>query len=348
MGQPDVGGFNSVSYTASVNHLHATGAVFARSATAHTTGDYTNYAPALDPKKLKKNKDGVGMRESCYGGSDSVISIVFALDGTGSMAQVPHELQKNLPAIIGLLESQGHADKVDILTCIFDDEYSLEDAAFQITQFEAGFDPLLKAVNELIIPGQGGGNDGESYHLAIYAAANHTRLECWEKEEKKGFFIMVGDEPPYFDNGDWRKHGTSKEIAKSVFDDTLQAEVPMLSSLKKLAERYHVFMIRPHETSHGKNPRVQKMWVELFSEAGLNPQNVVEVKETGSIVPTMAMLIGKTLGSEEQELVEVLKTQHITGIADAVKATKAIVPVDTTVTKAAGELSVAGEGCERL
>lgn len=344
------GAFDSINYASSVTSLRGTKAHFAHTAAAHSTGRYTDFTDALDPKKLKKNDEGIGMRESCYDPAfTDLLSIVVALDGTGSMARVPQELQAGLPEIINLLKASGHADHVNVLVELFDDENVVPGAAFQMSQFETAADLLLKATNELIIPGMGGGNDGEAYHLAIYAAANHTLLEGFEREGTKGFFFLIGDEQPYYDDDDFRVKGTTPEVAKEVFGDTLQAEVPMLTSLKKLAERYHVYKIRPGATSHGRNKAVLKRWQELFREAGLNPQNVLEVEETVAVVPTIALTIGKVLGSSEEELIDVLKTTSVPGLDDAIAATKAIVPVESALVKGSiGELATSEEGRERL
>ena len=222
-------------------------------------------------------------------------------------------------------------------------------ASFQISQFEAGAEPLLKAINGLIIPGQGGENVGEGYHIPIYAAANHTRLESFEKEGRKGVFVIIGDEPPMYDDGDFNVRGTTPGLASLVFGDTLHAEIPMVASLKKLSETYHVFAIRPGATSHGSNPRVTKRWQDMFVAAGLNPQHVVEIALTKDIVPTIAAVVARVEGASEPELVDVLKVKIPKALKSVIAATKSIVPAESGVVKGSvGELAASGEGRERL
>lgn len=211
-----------------------------------------------------------------------------------------------------------------------DDEHAIPpDAAFQMSQFETDAPKLVEALNEMIIPGCGGGNRGEAYHLSFYAAANHTRLESFERDGTKGFFFMICDEEPFYGANDPNMYGTRPQVAKEVFGDTLEKEVAMLESVKKTAERYHVFIIRPGHTSHGKNHSISGLWRKLLKDAGVNPENVLEVDETDAIISTIAISIATTLGAEKDEIEEILKQQGAAGLVSALSATKDLVPVST-------------------
>ncbi len=331
------GSFSSVDYGAAVSKLRATGATFKRSATAARTGDYTKIAEILNPRKLKD-----GIRECCFApGFQDAIPIIVSIDGTGSMENVPHDIQKGLPDLIGLLTEQSITDHPNVMFLCHDDERALPpDAAFQMSQFETDAPKLLEALNELVIPGQGGGNRGEAYHLAIYAAANHTRSEAFNRDGTKGFFFMICDEEPFYDAEDPKTNGTTPALAKEVFGDKIQAEVSMLDSLKKLVERYHVFIIRPGHTSHGTNKRITRLWQDLLRDAGENPQNVQEIEKTEAIVPTMALTVGAILGADRDELADVLKAKGVKGVDNAMAATTALTVVTNTLV-AAGKTSAA-------
>jgi hypothetical protein len=325
------GSFDAGAYDAATRHLAATGATFARSAAA-ARDPHVGIADILDPRKLKN-----GIRECCFApGFDDATAIVVALDGTGSMQDVPGELQKELPKLITLLKEQGVTDRPNVMFEMFDDVYATPpDAKFQMGQFETAAPELLTALNEMIIPGNGGGNRGEAYHLAIYAAAHHTKLECFDRDGKKGFFFMVCDEEPYYDDKDPAKHGTTPEVAREVFGDKLEAEETMLDSLKELCKRYHVFIIRPEHTAHGRNPKIAKQWQDMLRKAGENPQHVLQVAETDAIVATMALCVGTALGAERDDLVDVLRTKGAAGVDAANAATTALVLVgDAKVAKA--------------
>lgn len=316
--------FNSTDYSAGVSRLRSTGKAFARASSATAKGAYDDIAEILDPKKLKNS-----MREACFAaGFNDSTPIIVSLDCTGSMSNVPKEIQGELPKLIDLLIEQGISDHPNLMFMAHDDETVVKNAAFQMSQFETGADELVKSLNEMIIPGNGGGNDGEGYHLSCYAAARHTRLECHERDGTKGFMIYICDEQPYYDAADPATHGTTPEIAMSVFGDRLQETVTMLDSMKEVCKRYHVFVIRPGHTSHGKNHKITKMWQELLSNAGENPEHVLEIEETSAIISTIALAIGRLCGADSDEMVDVLKTKNAIGVDAAAAATKAIVPAN--------------------
>lgn len=333
--------YRSFDYTAGVDALRATGKIFARSSAAAATGDYTgSISDILNPRNLKN-----GMRESCYAdGFNDVLSVVISIDGTGSMQRVPYELQERLPTLIDLLTTQGITDHPNILFMCHDDETVVPNAAFQMSQFEIGATELVTALNEMVIPYQGGGNDGESYHLALYAAANHTTLESFEQEGKRGFMFMICDEQPFFDKGDPAKRGTTPTMAAQVFGDSIEKEVPMVESLRSLLDRYYFFCIRPGHTSHGTNKGITRQWQNLVQDAGGNPEYVLEVDATDEIVSTIAMCIGRLHGMEEEDIVDVLTTMGSVGVVGASRATAALVPVvgvTSVARKASGTIQTA-------
>lgn len=319
------GSFQSTSYNASVRSLAAKGQTYQRSAQAQQTGNYNDIAEVLDPSKLKN-----GIRESCViDGCEDVLPVIVSLDNTGSMQDIPHYLQKELPKLIDLMVEQGVTSHPNVLFMGHDDELVVKNAAFQMSQFEIESDKLLGALNEMIIPQNGGGNDGEGYHLSIYAAARHTRLESFEKHGVKGFLFLIGDENPYYHNGDPSTLGTTREIAEAVFGDKNEGTVTMLESLKQAAEKYHIFLLRPQHTGNGTNENIGKNWKNLFQKAGINPENVIKVQETSEIVTTMCMIIGRIAGVEESEIVDVLRKKGTAddALANVARSTTALVPV---------------------
>lgn len=319
------GSYSSTKYKAAVDHIHSTGAAFARSATAVSSGNIRgNISEILDPRKLKN-----GIRESCFvDGFNDADAIAVGIDGTGSMRKVPEVIQKGLPDLIDTVVDRGISDHPNVMFICFDDENSIPpDAAFQMSQFEIGATELVESLNNLVIPGQGGGNDGESYHLFFYALANHTRIESFERDGRKGYAFLICDEQPIFDRLDYTKRGTSPEVAKATFEDTIEKEVSMLESVRKTAEKYHVFILRPHHTCHGEDVSITRMWQDLLEKAGVDPEHVMEIKDPNSIISTMVLAIGRLTGVDSSELVSVLRAKGASGIDDAAAATKSLVPV---------------------
>jgi len=77
------------------------------------------------------------------------------------------------------------------------------------------------------------------------------------------------------------------------------------------------------------------MWQKLLKAAGENPEHVLEIAETEAIIPTMALSIGGILGADRDEIVDVLKTQGVSGVDIAVVATQGIIPAGCAVAKVA-------------
>jgi len=334
--------YSSTSYRAATESLKSSGKVFERSKSASIKGDYSDISELLDPKKLKN-----GIRESCFAeGFEDATPIVVGIDCTGSMQSVPGQIRDDIPNLMDLIIEKGLSDHPNVMFIGFDDERVTPNAAFQISQFETGHDELLTALNELVIPARGGGNFGEAYHLFFYALANHTKLECFDRNGEKGFAFLIGDESPYYDNESPLKHGITPDIAKSVFGDSIQDEIPMVESIKKTAERYHIFVLRPHHTSHGTNQKISRMWQDLLSEAGVNSQNVIEVEKTENLVSTMILIMTRIKGEDTTDVVSVLKEKGATGLDSVIKSTMAVAPVmgsSVAVGTISGELVTSDE-----
>lgn len=122
------------------------------------------------------------------------IPIQFYLDMTGSMGSVPHLMIKDgLPTLMSTLIQNGVPDAALLFGGIGDHE--VDKYPLQIGQFESGDAELDMWLTRTYIEGGGGGNSGESYHLAWYFAANHVVTDAFQKRGKKGFVFTIGDEP---------------------------------------------------------------------------------------------------------------------------------------------------------
>ncbi|MES2774781.1 MAG: hypothetical protein V4722_11390 [Bacteroidota bacterium] len=141
------------------------------------------------------NPNGIVFRESCDSAAHpNTIPIQFYLDVTGSMGHIPHEMIKSgLPTLMGTLIQNGVPDAALIFGAVGDHE--CDRFPLQIGQFESGDAELDMWLTRTYLEGGGGGNEGESYLLAWYFAANHIKTDAWDKRGKKGFVFTIGDEP---------------------------------------------------------------------------------------------------------------------------------------------------------
>jgi hypothetical protein len=184
------------------------------------------------------------------------LSIIFALDTTGSMGNVPAAMIRDgLPQIMGNIIQRGEKDPQVCFVGVGDHE--CDSAPLQVGQFESSDELLEKWLKVVYLEGGGGGNGGESYPLAWYFAAYHTSIDCWKKRKRKGFLFTVGDEPPLksfpattlkklFGVGQYKDHTADELYAKA-------------------SEMYHVFHIHTKETLNGgRNPSTINGWKEML------------------------------------------------------------------------------------
>jgi len=264
----------------------------------------------LDPRNRKSDVYEATLAGKCK----TLLPIIVSIDGSASMKKIPTYLQKYLHGIFDSLISQG-IDCPNVMIMSHDDEHAVPpDAAFQMSGFLENKVALSRTINDdVFFTGCGGGNKGEAYHLPFYAAANHTNF----KAEGKGFLFIIGDEEPYYGAGDPAKRGTSPEIALEIFGDVLDNEVPMLQSVKKAAEKYHIFVIRPLHTNNGPTQKITKAWQKLFELAGVDSDNVLEPTDTVAILPAMAYAICLTRGDNVEKLEAVLKEMGVKNLCSA-------------------------------
>lgn len=121
--------------------------------------------------------------------------IVVAMDVTRSRGDDSRAIYAKLPMFIGQIELRNYVPGPAISFAAIGDATSGDRAPLQVGQFEA--DNRLDAVLSKIWLEEGGGGSGqESYELAAYYYARHTKLAAHERGDK-GFFFFLGDEGFY-------------------------------------------------------------------------------------------------------------------------------------------------------
>ncbi|MCB1172799.1 MAG: VWA domain-containing protein [Leptospiraceae bacterium] len=147
-----------------------------------------NLDPDMDPRqiKLRESRDSAEHPDS--------LAIIVALDVTGSMGFIPEALVKDtLPDLMGSLIEAGIEHPQVLFLGIGDHVY--DSAPLQVGQFESSAELLDRWLTRVFLEGGGGGNGGESYHLAHFFASRFTTIDCFEKRQAKGFLFTIGDEP---------------------------------------------------------------------------------------------------------------------------------------------------------
>lgn len=221
---------------------------------------------ALHMAHESMNPNGVIVREA----RDSevhpnTVPIILGLDVTGSMGHIPHELIKEgLPKLMGGIIQGGVPDPALLFLGIGDhecDRYPL-----QVGQFESGDEELDMWLTRTYIEGGGGGNAGESYLLAWYFAAFHTKADAFEKRVQKGLLFTVGDEPGL------------KTLPASAIKEIMGQGQQTYTHLELLAEaqkRYDVYHISVLHSGQAINADVE--WKELLGQNCLSIEDHREI-----------------------------------------------------------------------
>ena len=144
----------------------------------------------LDPKSIK-------VRESVDSPANPKSTpLIIAVDQTGSMGYLATEIIKTgLGVIMGEVYSRKPISDPHIM-CMAVGDSKCDSSPLQATQFEADL-KLAEQMENFFIEAGGGGNGGESYHLAWYFAAMKTKTDSIIKRGKNGYLFTIGHEPPH-------------------------------------------------------------------------------------------------------------------------------------------------------
>jgi hypothetical protein len=204
------------------------------------------------------NPSGIVVRESRDSKEHpNVVSVILALDVTGSMGTIPHFLVKEgLPNIMASIINGGINDPQLLFLAIGDHEW--DNSPLQVAQFESSDELLDKWLTDVYLEGGGGSNAGESYLLAWYFAGFHTLIDCFEKRGQKGFLFTIGDEPTL--------KSVSKRELQNIMGDGQYDEFSADMLLEKAREKYHCFHLHIKQTGAGSRQETMDGWKQLMGE----------------------------------------------------------------------------------
>jgi hypothetical protein len=223
------------------------------------------------------NPKGLKVRE-CRDSADhpDALGIIFSLDVTGSMGDIPHLLAKEeLPKLMKLITACGIADPQVMFMAVGD--ANSDNAALQVGQFESTAELMDQWLVWSYLEGGGGGTGHESYELAFYVAAQHTDTDNWVKRKKKGYFFMTGDELPY--------PAVSRHQVEALLGEKLDEDIPIEEVIAAAAEMYHLFFLIPDQ---GRAQKVGDRWRELLGD------HVIRMDSPQDTCAVAAALVGLT------------------------------------------------------
>lgn len=183
-------------------------------------------------------------------------SIILVLDGTGSMGSVPAVLLKDgIPSIIQRLFDAGISNPQVSFVVIGD--HITDKFPLQASQFESSDELIDECLLNCLLEKRGGGNNGESYSLAWYHAANHTSIDCFEKRGIKGTLISIGDEPFHME--------VPGNVIKRIYGmDEEPSGFNSVEILQKAKETYNVHHINVNMTRNGSIEK--KRWIRALRD----------------------------------------------------------------------------------
>lgn len=229
------GSFTSASYAAYNSSLSAVDGRIYNEKTGRVEGQ-TYIARSLD-KSLDPTMFNV---RECVNSDEhpNTIPVILALDVTGSMGSACSETA----AALGLIMTELYKKFKDIEFCIMGiGDLAYDDAPIQMSQFESDV-RIAEALDKIYMEHGGGGNSYESYTSAWYMGLHRTRLDCFDKQGRKGIIITMGDEPlnPYLPVRELNEFANVKEQC-NVDTESL------FTAVTKKFDVYHIAVDDPHD-----------------------------------------------------------------------------------------------------
>lgn len=246
---------------------------------------------------LQMSPKGVKVRESRDSEEHpNSFPIIIALDVTGSMGSIPtYLIKKGFPNLMKGLIDSGITDPQVLFVAIGDHE--CDKAPLQVGQFESSDELLDYWLEHVYLEGGGGGNDGESYHLAWYFAGYHTSTDSFEKRHKKGVLITIGDEKVLSDVG-------SSDL-RSIMGDGQYSSLSRVELLDKAKESWDCYHLHIME-GNGDRLQTRNDWKQLMGD------KLILVEDKTTVDKIMTNLIVKSYGVESHSINESSTDQQST------------------------------------
>jgi hypothetical protein len=239
-GSWDSGTYHSTKSTRAANNVPD----FAYTQSA--TSIHTN----LDPKRINTKPFGkLESRDSADHPESHAVLVCF--DVTGSNIDRAVDVQKKLPTLMELLGK--YVSDPQVAVAANDDCKVVGSNAIQISDFESDI-RVDEHIRNIWLVGNGGGNNGESYDLLLYAAARKMVLDSVEKRGKKGYMFLYADELVF--------PNVLKDEVSTVFGDKLESDVPTVEIIEEAQRNFHIFVIWPR----GGEDRAHEQYKKLFGE----------------------------------------------------------------------------------
>ena len=226
-----------------------------------------------DRMKSEFNPINIKVREALDSpDSPESTPIIIALDVTGSMGFIPDVMVRTgLWTLATEIYDRKPISDPHIMFMAVGDP-ACDEAPLQCTQFETDI-RIAEQLKELWLEGRGGGNDSEGYNLPWYFAANKCVTDSFNKRNKKGYLITIGDEEvPYT---------LTKEQIKRVIGDDVESDLTNEQLLSVVQRSWNVYHFIINEGSHYRHygKRVDSSWRNLMGQQVFNVSDHTKLAE---------------------------------------------------------------------
>lgn len=232
------------------------------------------------------NPKGVKMRESCDSDiNPNSTALIVALDVTGSMGIVLDTIaRQGLSTLATEIYNRKPISDPHIMFMGIGDVHARDEAPLQVTQFEADI-RIAEQLTKIYLERGGGGNNYESYALAWYFAAMHTRIDCFEKRGKKGYLFTIGDEEP-------TPYLEADDIERVLGYRPQQERFSTIDLLTMASRYYEVYHIMVEEGNHYRmhSSDVVREWTNILGQNAIKLSDHTKIAEV--IVSTIQVAEG--------------------------------------------------------
>jgi hypothetical protein len=222
-----------------------------------------------------KNKPGGKLESRDSQDHPKSLPIVIGIDVTGSNVQRARVVQKQLCALMDGIAKIVPDPQVAIWA---NDDASQErtnraKAAIQLSEFESD-NRVDDHLRNLLLFGNGGGNNAESYDLLIYALARKVVSDSVEKRGEKGYAFLYADEPFF-----WYVDPTH---VKTVFGDTIKSPIKIEDIIAEARKSFVIYILWPD----GGYAQARDQYIKLFGK-----EFVIELQDPDQIVDAIVSRI---------------------------------------------------------
>ena len=237
----------------------------------------------LDPRNVKVGKGervGLQLRESIISDSNpNPTPIILGLDVTGSMGDVARQIAtEELPKLMTEIHATGVVSDPHVMFMGIDDVFAQGHGALQVSYFEPDL-RIIEQLRQMWLVANGGGNGSESYDLAWYFAGNHTYLEGFETQGRKGFLFTFGDDAAPFQT-------VTKQHLTTIFGRGDYEDTSPEASLRAAQKKFKVF----HLVVCGGYGGVRQSWTEMLGNNAIFLRDRKYLTEV--VIATMAIANG--------------------------------------------------------